>query len=71
MATILAPTTFEIMLSDEQETDFATKCTKPTLKRLPAFINRAEQDLKFVQRQSAISTMFNCGEKFVIEQRIV
>jgi hypothetical protein len=60
------------MLSDEQETDFAATCTKPTLKRLPAFINKAEQDLKFVQRQSAISSMFNSGEKLIIEeQRIV
>jgi hypothetical protein len=40
-------------------------------EKIAAFINKAEQDLKVVQRQSAISSMFNSGEKLVVEQRIV
>ncbi|CAO3662974.1 unnamed protein product [Umbelopsis ramanniana] len=41
-------------------------------REIAAFIKKAEQDLKVVQRQGAISSMFNSGEKLIIEdQRIV
>lgn len=50
---------------------FRSHMNETNPEKIAAFINKAEQDLKVVQRQSAISTMFNSGEKLVVEQRIV
>ncbi|KAI8584277.1 hypothetical protein K450DRAFT_219066 [Umbelopsis ramanniana AG] len=41
-------------------------------EKISAFIKKAEQELKVVQRQSTISSMFNSGQRLIIEeQRIV
>lgn len=50
---------------------FRTHMNETNPEKINQCIAKAEQDLKVVQRQASISSMFSTGDKLVVEQRAV